>query len=472
MSHDSSSSAAVGQTPPMSGNPNENASKPAEKEVVPLSLSLGFGVGMIGTAILLNTVTTFFPAMMATVLGQSTALAGLLLTISKLYDIFADIMIGAASDRTKSKWGRRRPYLFAGAIISSLSFFMIFYPPELSTNGLIIYMTIALIIYSTGYSLFNVPYMAMPSEIVRTYHARTSLLSYRTFFAAGGQMLALGLTAQIIIWAGGGSGGYAVMGGVMALIILAAMLGSFYGTAHAPIIERVAPPKITFGEKMRLMWANKPLVMLISAKFLQFLSLSSVISTGLLFKLNVLNIGYVGQVHFSLAQNIVTALSMPVWVKLSRMYGKRNCYLFAIVLYALTSLSWLTTGSDITQFGLLSRAVILGFSTGGMLLMSISMLPDTMEYDRQRTGMRREGVFSSLYAIVEKLGFAIGAALVGSYLALAGYIPTVKGQLVTQPEAAIQSLYFTNAIVPCILLLGSFILIWNYRLDERTLRQS
>lgn len=470
MSQDSSPSVVSGQTPSSSANPQ--ATKP-DDNAVPLSLSLGFGVGTIGTAILLNTVTTFFPAMMATVLGQSTALAGLLLTISKLYDIVADLVIGAASDKTKSKWGRRRPYLFAGAIVSAGSFFMIFYPPELSDTGLIIYMTIALIIYSTGYSLFNVPYMAMPAEIARTYHARTSLLSYRTFFAAAGQILALGITAKLIIWGGGGADGYAVMGTVMAFVILFAMLGSFFGTAKAPTIEQTTtPPKIALGEKMRLMWANKPLVLLISAKLLQFLSLSSVISTGLLFKLNVLKIGYEGQFHFSIAQNIIMALSMPIWVKLGRTYGKRNCYLAAIFIYGVTNLSWLLADANITQFGLLSRAALMGFSSGGMILMSISMLPDTMEYDRIRTGMRREGVFASLYAIVEKLGFAIGAAVVGLYLTFAGYISTTRGQLVDQPEAAIQSLYVTNAIVPFVLLFGSFILIWYYRLDERSLRQA
>ena len=82
-----------------------------------VALCLSFGMGTVGTAILLNTVTTFFPALMATVLGRSTALAGLLLTVSKLYDIGADLAIGAVSDRTQSRWGRRRPFLLIGAVV-------------------------------------------------------------------------------------------------------------------------------------------------------------------------------------------------------------------------------------------------------------------------------------------------------------------------------------------------------------------
>ena len=82
---------------------------------LPMSVCLSFGIGTVGTAILLNTVTVYLPAFFATVLGRSAALGGLLLTISKLYDILCDIAIGLASDRTRSRLGRRRPYMLAGA---------------------------------------------------------------------------------------------------------------------------------------------------------------------------------------------------------------------------------------------------------------------------------------------------------------------------------------------------------------------
>ena len=94
----------------------------------PLGVCLAFGVGTVGTAILLNTVTVYQPAFMATVLGRSVAIAGLLLTLSKLYDVLCDVVIGLASDRTRSRFGRRRPYMLAGALIDSFAFVMIFSP--------------------------------------------------------------------------------------------------------------------------------------------------------------------------------------------------------------------------------------------------------------------------------------------------------------------------------------------------------
>jgi GPH family glycoside/pentoside/hexuronide:cation symporter len=434
---------------------------------VPLCLS--FGVGTLGTAILLNTVTTFFPTLMATVLGRSTALAGLLLTVSKLYDIAADLAIGAASDRTRTKWGRRRPYLLAGAAVSAVSFLMLFAPPHLGPAALVAYMALALVVYSTGYSLFNVPYNAMPAEMTQGYHERTRLLSYRTFFAAVGQMAALGLAAWLIQKGGGGARGYGVMGAAMAAIVGATTLITFFGTASANRIEPWSGPRIGFGKAVVMLASNRPLVLLMGTKFLQFLALASATGGGLLFRLNVLKTGMNGQIELAVAQNVVTALSMPVWVWMGRRWGKKWTYILAIAIFGAGCMSWLWSGPGITLASMLIRAAVLGFGAGGMLLMSISMLPDVMEEDRRRTGMRREGVYSSLYAIVEKVGYAVGPALVGIYITASGYIPTTHGRIIVQPHTAVTALYMANSVVPAVLLLGSILMIWGYNIDERTL---
>lgn len=446
------------------------ATSEEEAPALPIGLCLGFGVGTVGVSIMLNTVTTYFPAFMATVLGQSTAIAGLLLTLSKLYDIAADIIIGSLSDKTRSRWGRRRPYLAAGGIVSAASFLMIFLPPSLNDKQMIAYMATALIIYSTGYSLFNVPYLAMPAEMSNDHYQRTRLMSFRTAFVAAGQLISLGGAAALVELGGGGIDGYTLMGSTMAALVLIAMLTSFFGTSRAQVVAPVTTAhQSSTGEKLRLLWENRPLVFLITAKALQYISVASTISTNLLFKLNVLQIGYEGQFHYSVAGNIATALSMPLWLRLGKRYGKKRCYMAGTALFALASLSWLLTGPGISLGTLLAIAVFSGVSSGGMLLMSISMLPDVMAYDRARTGMRREGVFSSIYAIVEKLAFALGAVIIGALLAWGGYVPTMGGALTEQPETAIFWMYATNTIIPALLLCGSLIAISQYKLDERTL---
>ena len=437
-----------------------------------LSLCIGFGVGTIGVSIMLNTVTIYFPALMSTVLGQSTAVAGLLLTISKLYDILADGFIGGMSDRSQSRLGRRRPFLAVGAVISASSFLMIFLPPSLGDRALIVYMALALILYSTGYSMFNVPYMAIPADISDDHHVRARLFSFRTSFVAVGQLVATGGAAALIAQGGSGMDGYRNMAWVLAGVLMAAMLGSFFGTAQA----RWAPPRpkdelrVPLRETLTMLWANKPLVWLISAKTLQYLSLASGVATNLLFKLNVLQIGYGGQARFSVAANLATALSMPVWLKLSRRYGKRRCYMAATGLYAASTLVWLFTSAPIPEPLLLSIGVANGAFSGGMIFMGLAMLSDTMAYDREVTGKRREGLFASVYAIVEKSAFAIGALVVGWAMSLAGYIPTMGGVLVEQPQNAVIAMYATNTVVPCAFLLLSIWAISKYDLSESSLK--
>ena len=153
---------------------------------LPIGVCIGYGSGTVGVSIMLNAVTTYYPVLMTTVLGQSPQLAGLLMMLSKLYDAVMDIVIGSLSDRTRSRWGRRRPYLLAGAFVSAASFLLIFSPPDLGNRALVAYMMGALVVYSTGYALFNVPYVAMASEMTSDFHERTRLWSFRTFFVSIG----------------------------------------------------------------------------------------------------------------------------------------------------------------------------------------------------------------------------------------------------------------------------------------------
>lgn len=443
---------------------------PSFEDRLPTRLCVGFGIGSLGIAILLNTVTTFFPALMTTVLGQSAGLAGLLLTVSKLYDAVADIVIGMVSDRTRSRWGRRRPYLLVGALISGISFLLIFMPPKLEGMGLILWMGMALVVYSTGYSLFSVPYVAMAGEMTDGYHERTRLFSFRAFFITFGQIISSAGTAALISCGGGGSLGYAVMGGVTGAILTATMLACFVGTKNARFVHGQSSSHITRGDAMRALWTNRPFVLLMSIKIAQFMAIAVINTTKLLFLLNVAKVGYAGLIHLTVVQNIVAAIAVPFWVRAARRVGKRNAYIGATACLAVVYCSWFFTGPGLGLPDIWWRGALNGFAASGTTLLSIAMLPDIMEYDRLRTGLRREGVFSGVYTIVEKLGFALGAAVSGMVLSFSGYIPTIGGQLITQPPSAIAGLYAGASLIPALLICISMSLMLFYRLDEKMLR--
>jgi GPH family glycoside/pentoside/hexuronide:cation symporter len=440
---------------------------------VPVTTCLTFGLATLGTAMMANAIVVYVPAMMVTVLGQSAATAGLLLMVSKLYDAVFDIMIGTLSDRTRTRWGRRRPYMLAGTLVSAVSFIMIFAPPVLTGGTLILYMGAALIVYSTGYSLFNVPYTAMPAEVLKGYHERTRVLSWRSFFAGAGQLAALSGTAWVVGRAHGSAAGYATMAMLGAVIVLFTLGTTVIGSFGFP--EVAAPPRararatLSFRDKAALILSNRPFVLLMAAKFVHFIALSGLFGCTLLFNLYVLHSGYHGQLILSLSQNIVSCAVMPFWVWLSRRIGKRWTYIAGIVCFSLASMTWLLAAPGDGVWTFWARGALLGFGAAGMILMSFAILPDVMEYDQNRSGLPRAGLYASIYSIFEKLGFATGPALFGIYLTAAGLLPSTHGKIVAQPHSAIVALYAGTSIIPVALLMISIVCLLFYPLDERML---
>ena len=338
--------------------------------------------------------------------------------------------------------------------------------------ALVAYLAIALVIYSTGYSLFAVPYVAMAGEVTDGYHERTRLFSFRVFFLAVGQISSVAGAAWLIEQGGGGASGYAVMAIVLAIAVAVTMGVTIVSTGSA---RRMPPPDRDAGpplrERIGLILGNRPLVLLMGAKLLQYVSIAVFSGTKVLFMLNVLKLGYAGTIHLSTSQNIAGALSVPLWVVAGRRLGKRASYLLGIAILALTYVSWGIATPGISNPEIWLRGILAGVGSTGMVLMSISMLPDTMEYDRLRSGgLRREGIFSSFYATVEKFGYAIGPAIIGGFLALAGYVPTTGGALVSQPPEVVRALYGGAAGLPALMLVGSALLIWFYDLDEEKLK--
>jgi GPH family glycoside/pentoside/hexuronide:cation symporter len=427
---------------------------------------LGFGVGTVGVSIMLNAVTTYFPAFMSTVLGQSPQIAGYLLMISKLADAVIDVVIGSMSDRARTRWGRRKPFLLAGGLLSAVSFVMLFSPPVLGETALLVWMVAGLVIYSTAYSLFNVPYMALPSELTDGFHERTRLIGFRTVFVSIGQLLAMAVTAWLIQSGGAGRSGYATMGVVMALIIG----GTMTATALAVPVRHGEGPvtgkHLPGFAQIRAIARNRPFMMLLGAKVFQFLSFASVASTMLLYMLNVLGVGYTGQIAFAVTQNVITALAMPLWVWSGKTYGKRRTYLAGVVVFCLTTLSWLLADQSITTVGIVVRGVFGGLGSGAIILMSISMLGDTQAYDRVLTGEAREGLLSSAIAVIEKVSFALGVAVLGIFLNALGYVPTTGGALVAQPASAMLALKLGFAVIPSVMFAVNGLFLWAYDLDE------
>jgi GPH family glycoside/pentoside/hexuronide:cation symporter len=450
--------------------PRRTAAATAPSARISTGLALGFGVGTVGISILLNTVTIYLPVMLATVLGVAPAIAGYLVMGSRLYDILVDFVVGAVSDRTRSPWGRRRPYMFAGTFIGIGAMVFLFNAPGASGPSLIATLAVAFVIYATGYSLFNVPYLAMPSEVTDDYNERTRFLSFRTAFIAVGQLISISASAWLIALFGGDRPAFNKLGYIMGAVAFVSMMICLFSTRSARRVEPDGRRGLSLFRHIHLALSNRPFVLLMLSKFLILLATATNSTAMLLYMLNVLRGGYNGALYLNLGINLALGLSMPFWVPLSRKLGKRACYMSAMVLYVLGMSSWIFAQPHEPMIGLVIRGVVTGVAAGGMGLVGLAMLPDTVEYDALRFGLRREGLFSSVFAVMEKLGFAIGPGLMGIYLTASGYVPTHHGHLTTQPPAVAAALLVGSALVPAALVLGALVVIVFYDLDEAKLK--
>lgn len=423
----------------------------------------GWGLGSVGLATIHNTLNVLLVAYLTLVVGFEPATAGFIVLATKVFDVATDIPMGRISDNTKSKMGRRRPYLLAAAIVSPLAIYILFSAGNDGATQAIVGM----LLYATGYTLFNVPYLAMPAEMSDQPEVRTNMLGVRSFAIAAGTFFGIAVAPYLVGAMGGGALAYEQLSIVMAAIIFLAFWGCFMALKSAP--DR--------GENLTSMPLAKQLLdvfsghsfrMLMAIKILHLLGLA--IGAGSLFFFFRYALGYNPQTLglYGAATTAAWAISMPFWTRLANSKGKRFGYLVATAAYTLFTLTWLLADHMEPMPLVLARAVGFGFLSGGMLLMGNGMLQDIIHNDQIKSGELRAGLFAASYSLTEKITAGIGAQILGLILSFSGFDRT----LATQSDEAVSGLFFAVGFVPALCMGLSLIAIARYSLSEETLKKS
>ena len=431
-------------------------------------MMIGWGIGTIGPIMLLSSVNALQLRFITDFVGLSAGVASLLIVISKLYDAFADPTMGWISDHTTSRWGRRRPYLIVGGLMLALSLVAMFtVPPFESTQARVIYTGAVLVFYATAYTVFNIPYMSMPTEMTSTAPERTEIMSYRVYAVGISQIISMFLGAALVQKMGGGAMAYTKMAVILAPVVMISAIIAFMATKRAPFTVR-SHVKTPFMEQARSVVTNRPYIILISVKFLTLMTLSAQSIFPFFFG-NILGADLLKLGTYFAVVSLAFIFSQPLWVWMSAKYGKAFSYRFALLIAIPLWLSWLWAGAAEPMYLIYVRAALIGITGGGALLAGQSLLPDTMEYDYLRTGLRREGIFAGFYTTVEKLAGAVGIGLVGFFLSHAGYIES-RGAHVVQPQSALTAIQYIVALLPAVLSLAGGIAMMFYNLSESKLQ--
>ena len=426
-----------------------------------LGLKLGYGIGDIGCNIFIVSTGMFLLFFLTDVLGIEPALAGLALLLPKLWDVISDPIMGGVSDITRSRMGRRRPYLLYSSIPFGLVFFALFIAPGYESEiARVVHVGLLFALGCTVFTIYNVPYSSMVAEMTDDYNERMSVTSFRMIGSSIGVLLAGGLAMSLVEMGGGGESGFRLMGMVFGVFIMIFCLSSAWATRNARFLA-AADHKPAFWEQAKTAFANKPFKVLMSMYLIQSIAIGVLMAGQIYYVKYVMKMPerYVGLVSAILF--ITAIVFIPLWVKLGIKLGKIKAYSIGLCLLAVMLLSlFFSTPSQPTVFFI--QIFILGIGFSSFQLFPFSMLPDTIEFDEMKSGMRREGIFSGVWASGQKSAYAIGPGIIGITLSLSGFVAT------GEPPASLSvGIRIVFCVFTALMLLLSLIPFQKYELTEK-----
>ncbi|MDA0636556.1 MFS transporter [Nonomuraea sp. MCN248] len=433
---------------------------------VPRGVRLGYGVGSFCTATFGSVPGLLLLFYMTNFLAVPAWLAGIVVTAPKVWDLLLNPMVGRWSDRTSSRLGPRRPWLLAGALTLPVAFFLVFAGPPLTGYPAALYVGACFMAAATAYALFEVPYKAMPAEMTDDYHERTSLLQWRMVFVGAATAIA-GVAAPLIVNSQGESGtleSYRLMGGVIAAVLLAAMLGAFFGTARAPMTGAPEADGGNLFKQFAVVKGNKAFLWLTALSCTQQLAVAIMLAAAPYFATYTLGDPRATTTLFAALVGPMM-LTMPMWTWLSRRFDKRGAMIMAAATFSGGTALALAT----PVFGAwYAHVMILLIGTGvaGVTLLQFSMLADVIATDAADTGKRRAGVFTGLWTAIESGVSAFGALIFGLVLSIGGFISSVASQRVEQPDSAVTAVLIGQTAVPSLIILLSVAMTLKYHLRD------
>ncbi|MGD9044403.1 MAG: MFS transporter [Desulfobacterales bacterium] len=437
--------------------------KTRHPEHIPFRKKIAYSAPAFALAVVGIPVYVYIPKFYTDVVGINIAVLGTILFSVRIFDAVTDPAIGYISDRTWTRFGRRRPYIAIGSLFVVLSMYLLFNPPYASAYfetwwfGIFIY---ALFLFWT---LVVVPFEALGPEITFDYHERTSLFGMRDGFLIAGTLMAASSPA-IVQWAfnlTSDAAGERAKFFWIAVLYAPILIGSCWWCVMAikerPSVKASNPTGIWM--ELRRVARNRPFIILLISYTI------AAIGSNLPATLILYYVEYVLQSKladaFLLLYFITGIVFLPGWIMLSRRIGKKAAWLtsMAINTGAFIGVFFLGPG-DTHIYGILVFLSGIGF--GATLALPSAIQADVIDYDELLTGKRREGQYIGLWSIAKKFAAAVGVGAGLSILGLAGYTPNVAQT--EQVQLTLRTLY---ALVPSVCNIIAFVIVLAYPISSR-----
>ncbi len=420
-----------------------------------------YGVGDTGFSLTLTIVGAYFAIFLTDVVGISPAIAAAAIFVGRSWDYINDPLMGYLSDRTRSKLGRRRPFLLFGPIPFAIFFILLWTRPAFSTDlGLAIFYATVYVLFDAAATLVYMPYFALTPELTEDYDERTSLTTYRMFFSIFGSLVAF--TVPLIIIGGfnpANADRVVLMAIIFGIVSALPLWIVFFSTRERSAFQSQKPPGLK--ESFKAALKNRPFIFGAGIFLLTWVAVDILQASLLYFVKYVL--GREGQSDLIMGVIFVTAIfSLPVWERVSRKWNKRFAYIFGIAFWAVVQLVLITLTPSSPLPLLLFLCVLAGIGVGAAHVLPWSILPDAVEWDEYQTGERHEGMFYSLITLFQKIASSIAIPLTLVILDHSGYIPNS----LSQPSSALSAIRIIIGPIPAFLLVAGILFAIFYPLGR------
>ena len=424
------------------------------------SIRAAYGIGDYAICLYWSGVSLYLLYFYTDVVGISPYSAGLIYGLGIMWDAFTDPFMGFLAERTRSKMGSYRPYIYYGSIPLALSFILLLWVPPFEGTVLIIFLLFVNLIHRTCFTIVSVPYSSLTARITDDSDERTILTSSRMLSAALGTFSISALGFPIVLYFGGGEEtiGFIYLGitsGLIAISILNITVSFVKERSFKSNVDELP----NFAEVAHSVSRNYPF-------WIIFLAIIILISTYLMFNNNLIYFSkyalglhdYQGVILGFL--NGASLLAVPIWAYAALKLGKKNTWLISMTVLFLGFIIFNYYPIDDLDT-LLYILIFIGFGNGATGVLFWSMLPDTIEYGEWKSGIRTESSLYGFMTFAQKGAIAIAVFILGIALTNIGFEPNQE-----QSTETIEALKNLMSIIPLVGVFISFVLLYFYPIDK------
>ena len=420
-----------------------------------------YGVADLGFALADTTIAILYAIFLTDVVGLPPGIAAIAIFIGRSWDYINDPIIGYLSDRTRTRWGRRRPYLLFGLLPFAFFFSMLWWkPPFDSQVALAVYYSIAYLFYDTAVTFVSMPYFCLTPELTLDYDERTSLTSYRMIFSILGGMIAF-IVPLAIIGTMRPDNAHRIFITCAALGLFSALplLLTFFGTRERADFQAQTQPKLK--ASLQAAMQNKPFIFAAGIFLFTWVALDIVQAMLLFFLKYRMNLEKQSDMVTG-AVFVAALFALPFWNIISRRFDKRIAYIAGMLFLIVVMMTLIIVNPGWGLTVVLGLAILAGIGVGGMHVLPWAMMPDAIEWDELVTGNRHEGIFYSLVSLFKKIASSIALPLTLLILDWSGYISNAP----VQTPSAVRAIQAMVGVVPSLFLALGILFAFFYPLNR------